>query len=264
MKSALIKKQPTKPESWRDLPLGNELKCLIEKQIAEVSRKFFGYHLVRLGHLSSEIELAACPIKHQVNVTSNTQNHTSVLGSSSDLPLSENSVDAFLLAHELDFAKDPHQILREVDRTIMPNGYVVITGFNPFSLSGLFKYLPINKGNILHDARFFSCARVKDWLQLLGFEIVDVKHLLFNELFLQRKLMGESKWNNWCHQYLSVFTSMYIIVARKRVIPLSMIKPKWKAKTKFSTLGASVRNSVRNKVRNKIRQIETPWKPLNK
>ena len=87
-------------------------------------------------------------------------------------------VDAFCLAHELDFAKDPHQILREVDRTIMPNGYVVITGFNPFSLCGLFKYLPINKGSVLHDARFFSCARVKDWLQLLGFEIVDVKSLI--------------------------------------------------------------------------------------
>jgi hypothetical protein len=166
--------------------------------------------------------------------------------------VSENSVDAFLLAHELDFARDPHQILREVDRTIMPNGYLVITGFNPLSLCGLFKYLPINKGNILHDARFFSSAWVKDWLQLLGFEIVDVKHLLFNELFLQRKLRTSSKWNQWCHQYLSLLTTMYVIVARKREIPLSMIKPQWKAKTKFTTVGASVRNSVM--------QVEAPWK----
>lgn len=244
MRPALIKKHPSQPELWQDLPLGNELKSLIENEIAEVSRKFFGYHLVRLGHLSSQIELAACPIKHQVNITSNTQTHTSLMGTPTDLPLSENSVDAFLLAHELDFASDPHQILREVDRTIMPNGYLVISGFNPLSLCGLFKYLPLNKGNILHDARFFSCARVKDWLQLLGFEIVDVKHLLFNELFLQRKLMEGSKWNSWCHQYLSLFTSMYIIVARKREIPLTMVKPKWKRKPKFSTVGASVRNGV--------------------
>jgi hypothetical protein len=244
MRPALIKNHPTKPELWQDLPLGDELKCLIEREIAEVSRKFFGYHLVRLGHLSSQIELAACPIKHQINITSNTQSYTSLVASSADLPVCENSVDAFLLAHELDFAKDPHQILREVDRTIMPNGYVVITGFNPFSLCGLFKYLPINKGSVLHDARFFSSARIKDWLQLLGFEIVDVKHLLFNELFLQRKLRASSKWSRWCHQYLPVFTSMYVIVARKREIPLSLIKPNWKAKTKFSTVGASVRNSV--------------------
>jgi SAM-dependent methyltransferase len=256
MRPALIKKHPTKPELWQDLPLGDELKSLIEKEIAEVSRKFFGYHLVRLGHLSSQMELAACPIKHRVNITSNTQAYTNVVATSADLPLCENSIDAFLLAHELDFARDPHQILREVDRTIMPNGYLVITGFNPLSLCGLFKYLPFNKGNILHDARFFSSARVKDWLQLLGFEIVDVKHLLFNELFLQRKLRASSKWNQWCHQYLSLLTSMYVIVARKREIPLSLIKPKWKAKAKFSTVGASARNSVM--------QVEAPWKPLNK
>lgn len=253
MRPALIKNHPTKPELWQDLPLGNELKCLIESEIAEMSRKFFGYHLVRLGHLSSQIELASCPIKHQVNITSNTQPYSSLVAISDDLPMSENSVDAFLLAHELDFAKDPHQILREVDRTIMPNGHLIITGFNPLSLCGLFKYLPINKGSVLHDARFFSCARIKDWLQLLGFEIVDVKHLLFNELFLQRKLLGASKWTKWCHQYLPMLTTMYVIVAIKREIPLSLIKPKWKAKPKFSTVGVSARNSVM--------QVETPWKP---
>jgi hypothetical protein len=252
MRPALIKNHPTKPELWQDLPLGDELKSLIEREISEISRKFFGYHLVRLGHLSSQIELAACPIKHQINITTNTQTYSSLVATPNDLPMSENSVDAFLLAHELDFARDPHQILREVNRTIIANGYLVITGFNPLSLCGVFKYLPINKGNILHDARFFSSARVKDWLQLLGFEIVDVKHLLFNELFLQRKLRTSSKWNQWCHQYLSLFTTMYVIVARKREIPLSMIKPQWKAKTKFSTVGASVRNGVM--------QVEAPWK----
>ncbi|WP_339721813.1 methyltransferase domain-containing protein [uncultured Paraglaciecola sp.] len=253
MRPALIKNHPSKPELWRDLPLGEELKCLIESEIAEVSRKFFGYHLIRLGNLSSQIELSLCPIKHQINITSKQHSYSNLIASSADLPVSENSVDAFLLAHELDFAKDPHQILREVDRTIMPNGYVVITGFNPFSLCGLFKYLPINKGSVLHDARFFSCGRVKDWLQLLGFEIVDVKSLLFNELFLQRKLMSQSKWSDWCHHYLPLLTSMYIIIARKRVVPLSMIKPNWKAKTKFSAVGASVRNGVM--------QVEAPWKP---
>jgi len=256
MRPALIKNHPTKPELWQDLPLGAELKCLIESEITDVSRKFFGYHLVRLGHLSSQIELAACPIKHQVNVTSSSQRFTNLVATSDDLPLSENTIDAFLLAHELDFARDPHQILREVDRTIMPNGYLVITGFNPLSLCGLFKYMPFNKRNILHDARFFSSARIKDWLQLLGFEIVDVKHLLFNELFLQRKLRSPSKWNQWCHQYLSLLTTMYVIVARKREIPLSLIKPQWKAKTKFSTIGASVRNSAM--------QVEAPWQAKRK
>ncbi|MDU0355403.1 methyltransferase domain-containing protein [Paraglaciecola aquimarina] len=215
------------------------MKGLIENQLSEISRTFFGYHLVRLGYLSSEIRLPHCPIKHQVSMTGQLQAETSLLAKSTDLPIAENSVDTFVLAHELDFSNDPHQILREVDRAIMANGYLVLTGFNPFSLCGLFKHLPFNKGSVLHEARFFSCGRVKDWLQLLGFEIIDTKHLLFNELFLQRRIHQPSKWNAWATHYFASLCTMYIIVARKREIPLSIIKPKWQSNRKFSTVRAN-------------------------
>lgn len=245
MKSALIKNTFSPPQSWQDLPLGEDIRVLIENELSEISRKFFGYHLVRLGNLSNQIQLENCPIKHKVNISPNVQNHTGIIAKPTDLPLAAKSVDTFLLAHELDFSHDPHQILREVDRTIMPNGYLVLTGFNPFSLCGLAKYLPINKGNVLHEARFFSYPRVKDWLQLLGFEVIETKHLLFNELFFQRRLHEPSKWNTWCHQHFSMLTSMYVIVARKREIPLSMIKPKWKqTRRKFSAVNASARTTA--------------------
>ncbi|WP_158968557.1 methyltransferase domain-containing protein [Paraglaciecola sp. L3A3] len=239
MKPALFPNTLTPPASWQDLPLGNQVKELIENELSEVSRKFFGYHLIRLGNLSSQIQLVNCPIKHQVNVTSDQQTHTGLLAKSTALPIAEKSVDTFLLTHELDFSDDPHQVLREVDRTIMPNGYLVLSGFNPFSLCGLFKYLPINKGNVLHDARFFSCGRVKDWLQLLGFEIIESKHLLFNELFLRRPIHTSSKWNTWGSEHLGMLSTLYVIVARKREIPLSLIKPKWQTKPKFSAVNAN-------------------------
>jgi SAM-dependent methyltransferase len=246
MRSALINNAPARPNKWQDLPLGEDIKSIVEASIAEVTRKFFGYHLVRLGDLSSQLELANCPIYHKINITAELRTHTGLVAQSTSLPISENSVDAFILAHELDFAKDPHQILREVDRTIMPNGYVLLTGFNPLSVCGLFKYLPFNKENVLHQARFFSSARVKDWLQLLGFEVIDVKYLLLNELFLQRKLRPNSTWNQWSQKYLSLLSSMYIIVAQKRELPMSLIKPKWKtaSKTKFSPLSAARDSTV--------------------
>lgn len=248
MKSALLKNSINRPDSWQDLPLGEEVKGLLENSLAEISRKFFGYHLVRLGNLSSEIQLPQCPIKHQINITRQQDLHTGVVGLPSELPIAENSVDTFLLAHELDFTRDPHQILREIDRTIMPNGYLVITGFNPFSLCGVFKYLPVNKQNALHQARFFSSTRVKDWLSLLGFELIETQHLLFNELFLQRRLSESTKWNMWCKKRIPWFSTLYVIVARKREIPLSLIKPKWKSKRNFSTVGASARtNALRAK-----------------
>lgn len=244
MKPALIEQSPVCPESWQDLPMGARLRQTIEDALTESSRKFFGYHLLRVGHLSSEIALKECPIKHKVNLNRKIQNQTSVVGKATNLPIGENSIDALLLIHELDFAKDPHQVLREAVRIIIPNGHLVLVGFNPWSLCGLFKYLPFNRRNPLHQARFFSLTRTKDWLHLLGFEITCVKRSIFSELFLNRRLAPESSWVTWCEKYLSWFCAIYIIEARKREIPLSLIKPKWKTKPKFAAVGATWRSGT--------------------
>ncbi len=251
MKPAFLHTKPRYPKSWQDIPLGAEIKVEIEHQLADISRQFFGYHLVNLGNLSSEIALSQCPIKHLVNITPQINEHSSLCSLSRELPLSENSVDAILIAHELDFAQDPHQILREVDRAIIPNGHVVIIGFNPYSLAGMLKYLPINRQNILHDARFFSAPRIKDWLGLLSFEVIQQKQIVFSELFFNRKFKPHGQSYLWAEKYLSLLSSMYIIVAKKRVVPLSMVKPKWKAKTNFAPVGASMRTNSAN-----LEQIE--------
>ncbi|MFT4938823.1 MAG: SAM-dependent methyltransferase [Paraglaciecola sp.] len=247
MKPAFLNTKPRYPKSWQDIPLGTEIKVEIEQQLAEISRQFFGYHLVNIGNLSSEIALSQCPIKHLVNITPQINEHSSLCSLSRELPLSENSVDAILIANELDFAQDPHQILREVDRVIIPNGHVVIVGFNPYSLAGVLKYLPIKQQNILHDARFFSAPRIKDWLGLLSFEVIEQKQIIFSELFFNRKFNSQSRGYLWAEKYIPLLSSMYIVVAKKRVIPLSPIKPKWKAKTNFSPVGASMRTHSANR-----------------
>jgi SAM-dependent methyltransferase len=246
MKPAFLHTKPRYPKSWQDIPLGPEIKVEIEQQLAEISRQFFGYHLVKIGNLSSEIALAQCPIKHLVNITPQINEYSSLCSLSRELPLCESSVDAVLLAHELDFAQDPHQILREVDRAIIPNGHVVIVGFNPYSLAGILKYLPINQQSILHDARFFSAPRIRDWLGLLSFEVIQQKQIVFSELFFNRKFTPHGRSYRWAEKYLTLLSSLYIIVAKKRVVPLSQIKPKWKAKTNFSPVGASMRTHSAN------------------
>lgn len=251
MKPALIDQAPTYPNSWHNLPMGEALRQIIETTLADSSRKFFGYHMLRLGNLSSAIELADCPIKHKFNLTLKHHSYTAVMGKSDSLPIAENSIDVCLLINELDFAKDPHQVLREVTRCIIPNGHLVMVGFNPWSLCGLCKFLPINRQNPLHQARFFSLNRSKDWLQLLGFEVTAVRRTVFSELFLGRRLAPPSNWLNWCERYLGWLSAIYIIEARKRDIPLSLIKPKWKAKPKFATVGATWRSGAM--------QVAAPW-----
>lgn len=243
MKPALSSNKPRYPRSWSELPAGKDLKHIVEASLEDVSRKMFGYHLVKIGDLSNQVDMPNCPIKHVINVSDRENGNTGIVAQSHELPLLENSVDAVVLAHELDFAQDPHQILREVDRILMPNGYVAIVGFSPVSVAGLLKYLPVNPKQILHDARFFTSTRIKDWLHLLGFEVIEHHNLLFSELFFERRINPFGRWQVWCRKYLPIFSSMYMIVAKKRVLPLSLIKARWKPKPKFSAVGASMRTA---------------------
>lgn len=246
MKPALLDRKPRYPKLWSELPAGDDLKSIVESALEDVSRQMFGYHMVKLGDLSCQLSTQHCPIKHIINVNDEKNASTSIVAHSHELPFSEGSIDALILAHELDFARDPHQVLREVDRVVIPNGYVAIIGFNPVSLAGLLKYLPVNPKQILHEARFFSSMRIKDWLHLLGFEIIEHQNLLFSELFFERSVNPQGRWQVWCKKYLPIFSSMYLIVAKKRVLPLSLIKPKWKPKHNFSAVGASMRTGEIN------------------
>ena len=49
------------------------------------------------------------------------------------LPFPNQSLDLVVLPHTLELTRDPHQALAEVERVLMPEGRVVILGFNPTS-----------------------------------------------------------------------------------------------------------------------------------
>ena len=94
-------------------------------------------------------------------------------GNTSELPFANESIDLVVLPHVLEFATDPHQILREVDRVLRPEGRLVIAGFNPASLWGVRQYLSrlIGSPYLPRDGHFISLIRVKDWLQLLNYSL---------------------------------------------------------------------------------------------
>jgi len=263
MKSAFKAKPLRYPESWGDFPAGEHIQHAISEVCNDFAERIFGYHFAKIGALSSCISLNNSPIRHHINYTPQllTQSHQQplnkkdsesyVVGHSHCLPFSENSIDGFVLANELDFAQDPHEILREVDRVITQNGYVIISGFNPLSLAGIAKYLPVKRDNVLHDARFFTSYRIKDWLQLLGFEIVEQRQVLFSTLFFQQKWKGAARLQHYLSSYLPWCSAVYVILAKKRVIPMTAIKPKKKLKPQFSAVGASARASSASRLASK-------------
>ena len=95
------------------------------------------------------------------------------------LPFPAQSLDLVLLPHTLELARDPHHTLREVERVLVPEGRVVIVGFNASSLWGLRQHaghwrqrLGGTRPLYLPSAgEFIGFRRVRDWLRLLGFEV---------------------------------------------------------------------------------------------
>lgn len=158
------------------------------------------------------------------------------------LPFPEMSIDVLLLPRRLEFSPRPHQTLREAFRVLVPDGYVLITGFNPLSLwglKGLIKRL-LTRQSLLHypwHGRLIRLARLKDWMSVLGFEIQACGFLAHAPPVNSPKWLVRFKWlERLTAKYLSALGGMYYIVAKKRVVGLTPIKPKWQAQKLTSVL----------------------------
>ena len=83
-----------------------------------------------------------------------------------------------MLPHTLEYEPEPHEILREVGRILSAEGHLVVLGFRPLSSWGL-RHLFARDGFPPGLERMIGERRLRDWLKLLGFEIVDARRYLF-------------------------------------------------------------------------------------
>jgi SAM-dependent methyltransferase len=132
-----------------------------------------------------------------------------------------------LLPHTLDFSDNPHQIVREVARVLRPEGHVVIAGFNPLSLWGLRRRVGGSRDFPWHG-RFIHLARIKDWLALLGLEIVAGSMACYappcgEQKWLERFAFMEKAGDRWW----PIAGGVFFLQAVKRVRGIRLIMPKW-------------------------------------
>lgn len=143
------------------------------------------------------------------------------------VPLATASVDLVILPHGFDFAGDPHQMLREVDRILVPDGRLVITGFNPLSLWGM-RRMGADRGQMPWQGRFLRMSRVKDWLALLNFEVIGGAMMAYSPplhtcRWRRRFDFMEAAGDRWW----PVGGAVYGLHAIKRVAGMRLIRPQW-------------------------------------
>lgn len=239
MKPALRENHPTAPVSWQAFRQGNALASSVCQQLAPWWQQIFGYYLLKVGDLSCQLDTANARLRHQINIGS-AAIRPHIIAEPDALPITSASIDAVLLNHCLEFQADPHHVIREAHRVLIADGYLLLTGFNPHSLVTLGCYLPKLKHEFPWQGHFFSASRIKDWLHLIGFEVL-AEQRFFSSALLMREYR-ESRWRHFSERYLPYFAANYLLVARKRELPLTPIRPKWQVKRDFNTAqGVSAR-----------------------
>lgn len=227
---------PIRPE-WLVSPLGQRIYALERKLVAEALAQVFGWQLLQIGEWGEDFGLltAARTQRKAVlgeNVLPGAESGIMHIRSRLDaLAIASDSVDAVLLPHTLEYAADPHELLREVERILPGDGQLIILGFRPFSVWGL-RNLFARTGFPPGTERFIAEHRLRDWLKLLGFEITDARRYLFTwpwgraapgrQRFLEQT--GNALW--------PLFAGAYLLRARKRVYALTPIQPRWRTRTR--------------------------------
>ena len=145
-----------------------------------------------------------------------------------ELPFAANSIDLVVLTHALEFHPRPHHLLREVERVLMPEGKLVIVGFNPFSLWGLRRRLPKCDAGAPWDGRFISLPRLKDWLTLLNLDIDRGHFGCYAPPFRSADWLARCAWMEKAgDRWWPIAAGVYVVRAVKRVHGMRLIKPRW-------------------------------------
>lgn len=219
---------------WFQTPPGRYLLEWEREQLSDAVSDVFGFHALQLG--LPEID-ALCDnrIPHRWFAHHAPCSRASFLTDFSALPFSSGTLDLVILPHSLELSHDPHMTLREVERVLLPEGKVVITGLNPASLWGLRQrrahlYHRLGFGHMFlpEAGEFIGLWRLKDWLRLLGFE-VEVSHFgCYRPAISSEKWLERFSWmDNVGGRFWSIFGAAYFVVATKRVRGMTPLSPNW-------------------------------------
>jgi SAM-dependent methyltransferase len=231
---------------WLKTPLGCylldwELGCF-DEAVADI----FGYHALQLG-LPELPGLENNRIPHRWLATSA---FSAVPGVSerglpatfvtdfAALPFAEASLDLLLLPHALDLSPDPHATLREVERVLVPEGKVVIAGFNPMSLWGLrqsrsrvYQRMGIGDRYLPEVGGMIGYWRLRDWLRLLSFEVESVRFGCYRPSVRSEAWLNRFAWMDRVgERSVPILGAVYFVVAVKRVRGMRLMGPRWKVR----------------------------------
>ncbi|MEY8877540.1 MAG: class I SAM-dependent methyltransferase [Leptothrix sp. (in: b-proteobacteria)] len=260
-------------DDWLQTPPGRYLLAWEQAQLDRVVADVFGYHAVQLGWPALQ-GLRCNRMPHRWLLGDGVQQAgqdpslarlapepvagaaiwppaavpLSVLSDYEALPFPSASLDLVVLPHTLELAADPHHTLREVERVLMPEGRLVVVGFNPASLWGAYQAsaelagrVGIGKGSVPGGAELISWLRLRDWLRLLDLEFESGQFGCYRPPLATQRWLDRCGWFDRAGaRWWPVLGSAYVLVAVKRVRAMRLLGPAWRKKTQGAQAPAVV------------------------
>lgn len=211
---------------WLETPQGRYVLDWEQAKHDQLVADIFGFNAVQLGLPGIDyLRANRMPFRFR---SSDAGGAAEVRSDPQFLPFAANSLDLVVLPHVLEFDSNPHQVLREVERVLVPEGSVVVAGFNPYSLWGAKRRLSRRKELPPWRGHYISVPRLKDWFALLGLEpragaFGCYAPAVTQEKWLQRFQFLDLAGDRWW----PIAGAVYVIQAVKRVPGMRVIMPKW-------------------------------------
>jgi len=238
---------------WLKTPAGEYLLAWEQRHLDQAVADVFGFHALQLGLPELDalranrmphrwLAVESAPAKSDAPVSLETdpapvaaEKMAITLHCHFDaLPFDGASLDLVVLPHSLELARDPHLTLREVERVLVPEGRVIILGFNPASLWGtrqrlgrMRRRLGLGTERDLFLPRageFIGYRRLRDWLRLLSFEVESGRFGCYIPPLTSARWLERFDWMESAGDRLwPVFGALYYIVAVKRVRGMRLV-----------------------------------------
>ncbi len=161
------------------------------------------------------------------------------------LPFDADSLDLLVLPFLLEFHNNPHQVLREAQRVLRPEGQLLILGFNPLSLWGLRNSishaLAPGKTAFPWPGNYLGVHRLKDWLKLLDFDVARGHFGCYAPPCHSDRAFEHLHWlESAGDRWWGFAGSCYALTAIKRIPGMTLLTPNWLSPDKKVAAKASL------------------------
>ena len=234
------------------------------------SANCFGWHALQMGMPAWPL-LRNSRAQHHWVATQGTNAHVDAAAPSPDLlldftalPFAEASIDLIVLPYALEASNHPHTALREAARVLVPEGHLLMLGFNPASLWGLQQKKRMLTQRITRSGalaaqncqtqmqteegwswqqafaptppvvpgvrQWVSYRKLRSWLQLLGFEIGGGRFGCYRPIVRNAQWFDRLQWLEAAgDRWWPFWGGVYFLHVIKRVHGARLLRPDWAA-----------------------------------